>query len=154
MHEQRELGELGAFLARAKAGSYAADDPGRIRRMEDGGDEAAHEEGVFRYRDRWYGETRFTGEEVVWREGRPCWAMSYLGVTGASAPPEFPHFHKRALRRVPPDAPFRGPALHREGDLVYVNEWSGDLAAFRGVERAFLGDREIYRLEYQGGALG
>ncbi len=152
-HEQREAEELARFLVTAKAESYAADDPARIRKLEDGGDEAVHQDGAFRYRDRWYGEARFTGEELVWREGRLCWTMNFFGATEPSAPPEFPHFHKRALSRVPPDAPFRGPALHREGDLVYVNDWSGDLRWFRGVERVFQGEREIYRLEYHGGTL-
>ncbi len=154
MDEKTELVELAGFLVKAKAESYAADDPSRIRKMEDGGSELLHREGALVYRDRWYGEARFTGEEVVWWEGRACWTMNFFGVTDASAPPEFPHFHKRALRRVPLEAPFRGPALYREGELVYVNDWSGDLRAFRGVERAFQGEREVYRLEYHGGALG
>jgi hypothetical protein len=153
MHDQRALEELARFLVKAKGESYAADEPARVRRLDDGGSEAAHGEGGFRYRDRWYGEARFTGQEVVWREGRPCWTMNFFGATEASAPAEFPHFHKRALRRVPPQAPYRGPALYREGDLVYVNDWSGDLRWFRGVERVFHGEREVYRLEYHGGTL-
>ena len=146
--------ELIRFLLAAKAGPYAADDERRIRRLDDGGSEVGYEADGFTYRDRWYGEACFAGQELVWRDGRAVWAMSFRGATDPSAPQEFPHFHKRALRRVPADAPFRGPALHREGDLVYVNEWSGDLSAFRGVERVLLGEREIYRLEYLGGALG
>jgi hypothetical protein len=50
-------------------------------------------------------------------------------------------------------APWRGPALHREGDFSYVNDWSGALARFRGVERIFLADAGLFRLEYQGGLL-
>jgi hypothetical protein len=154
MTDPRPIEPLARFLAAAKAASYAADDDGRLRRLEDGGLEAVHEADGFTYRDRWYGEARFAGQEVVWRGGRAVWAMSFQGASAPAAPPEFPHFHKRALRRVPPDAPFRGPALYREGELTYANDWTGDLAAFRGVERVFLGDREIYRLEYVGGTLG
>lgn len=145
---------LARFLVAAKAASYASDDEARIRKLDDGGSEAWFEADGFTYRDRWYGGARFAGQELVWRAGEACWAMSFQGASDPAAPAELPHFHKRALRRVPADAPFRGPALHREGDLVYVNGWSGDLSAFRGVERIFHGDREVYRLEYCGGALG
>lgn len=154
MSEETEVEQLSRFLVLAKADSYAADDERRIRKLEDGGSEASHGQGRFLYRDRWYGEARFTGEEVVWREGRPCWTMNFFGAADPSAPAEFPHFHKRALRHVPPEAPFRGPALYREGDLVYVNDWTGDLRWFRGSERVFQGEREVYRLEYHGGTLG
>jgi hypothetical protein len=149
-----DLLELARFLAKAKAECYSADEETRIRKLERGGSESGFELGELAYLDRWYGERCFTGEELVWRQGRPCWTMNFYGVTSPEAPPEFPHFHKRALRRIPFEAPFRGPTLHREGDLVYVNDWTGDVTAFRGVERVFHGDREVYRLEYHGGALG
>ncbi len=147
-------GPLGRFLVAAKAATYAADDAARLQRLDDGGTESRFDADGFVYRDRWHGEARFGGEELVWRRGEAIWTLHFRGETLPGAPPELPHVHKRALRRVPLEAPFRGPALHREGELVYVNEWSGDLAAFRGAERMFLGDRLIYRLEYLGGALG
>jgi hypothetical protein len=154
MSEESELEQLARFLMRAKAQCYSADDDTRVQKLERGGSESGFEDGGLAYLDRWYGEARFTGEEIVWREGRPWWTMNFYGVTDPSAPAEFPHFHKRALRRMPAEAPFRGPRLHREGDLVYVNEWIGDLRTFRGSERVFHGDREVYRLEYHGGVLG
>ena len=147
-------GALARFLVAAKAESYAADDPARLRRLDDGGTEVRVEADGFTYRDCWWGEARFGGEERVWRQGRAIWTLHFRGETLPDAPAELPHVHKRALRRVPLEAPYRGPALHREGELVYVNEWTGDLAAFRGAERMFLGDRLVYRLEYLGGALG
>lgn len=142
------------FLVQAKAETYAADDDSRVRALADGGSDSSFERGDYVYRDRWYGGARFAGQELVWHRGFVSWSMNFHGVTSPDASPEFFHFHKRALRRPPPEAPFRGPALHREGALVYVNDWRGSLAAFQGVERAFDGDREMYRLEYHGGRLG
>lgn len=154
VYTEQELEVLARFLVKAKAQCYSADDERRVRKLEDGGSESGFEEGKLAYLDRWYGESHFAGQEVVRYEGRPCWSMSFHGVTDPAAPPEFPHFHKRALRRMPLEAPFRGPAIHREGELVYVNDWTGDSQAFRGTERVFHGDREVYRLEYHGGVLG
>jgi hypothetical protein len=148
---------LAAFLMVAKAETYAADDERRVRRLEDGGSEAGFARGELAYRDRWYGEARFAGQELVFHRGLPAWAMSFIGATSPEAPPDFPHFHKRALRGAPAEAPFRGPPIYqepsREGSLVYVNEWTGDLTWFRGVERVFSDGREVYRLEYHGGWL-
>jgi hypothetical protein len=154
MRETTTPDGLARFLVIAKAESYAADDERRVLALDDGGSESSFTGDGFTYRDRWWGGARFAGQELVWWEGRAVWAMSFQGATDPSAPPEFPHFHKRALRRVPAEAPFRGPPLHREGDLLYVNEWSGELSAFRGRERVLQGEREIYRLDYLGGAVG
>jgi hypothetical protein len=146
--------ELGRFLAHAKATTYAADDDSRSHRLDDGGSEARCERGAYRYRDRWYGESHFAGQELVWHDERLVWCMNFHGVTSPEATVEFFHFHKRALRRVPAELPLRGPALYRNGPFSYVNDWSGSLEAFDGVERAFEGVREIFRLEYHGGLLG
>jgi hypothetical protein len=146
---------LASFLVRAKAQGYASGDESRVVTLSDGGREVSSKEGDLAYRDRWYGEQRFSGEEIVWRHGRAVWSMNFLGATaaGRAIPAEFTKFHKAALRRVSVDAPFRGPALYREGDLVYVNDWSGSLREFSGVERILSGDTEIYRLVYHGGLL-
>jgi len=144
---------LARFLLRAKQQSYAADDPSRLHSLEDGGLEVRHAEAEFSYRDRWYGGARFTGQELAWRGGRLVWSMNFYGVTEAAAPARFFHFHKRALREPPQGFPVRGPALLRDGDLTYVNDWSGSLEAFWGAERVFEGERQLFRLGYHGGLL-
>ena len=144
---------LSGFLERAKARSYAADDPTQLRTLDDGGREIRHEEASLIYRDRWYGGARFAGQELVWHGGRLAWGLNFYGVTDTAAPERFFHFHKRALRQPPPDAPFRGPALYIEGDLTYVNDWTGSLEAFRGAERVFEGGRQLFWLDYHGGVL-
>jgi uncharacterized protein DUF5680 len=150
---QSDRNDISRFLERAKAASYAADDPTRLRTLEDGGLEIRHAEPDLVYRDRWYGGARFAGQELVWHAGRLVWGMNFYGVTEAAAPERFFHFHKRALRQPPPGAPFRGPALYTEGDFTYVNDWSGSLEAFWGAERVFERGRQLFRLGYHGGLL-
>jgi hypothetical protein len=146
---------LASFLVKAKAQGYASGDESRFKVLSDAGREVGYTEGEYTYRDRWYGEQAFSGEEIVWRQGKAVWSMNFFGATAADRPipDEFTKFHKAALRRVAVDAPFRGPALYREGDLVYVNDWSGSIREFSGVERIFSRDKEIYRLVYHGGLL-
>ncbi len=151
-----DAGALARFLVKAKTEGYASGDESRIRKLSDGGLEAGGlADGQFTYRDRWYGETAFSGEEVVHYRGRPVWSMNFFGATskGARIPAEFPKFHKSALRRVTADLPFRGPLFHQEGDLVYVNDVTGSVRQFSGVERVLYRGQEIFRLVYHGGLL-
>lgn len=145
--------DLARFLAKAKKEGYAADDPKRVHKVADGGDEAGLREGDFVYRDRWYGENPFSGQEVVWHKGKTIWSLNFWGQTLSNAPSEFPHFHKRALRNVGEDLPLRGPACFREGEFIYVNDVKGTLQEFTGVERVYYQNREIYRLVYHGGTI-
>jgi hypothetical protein len=148
-----DLDALTRFLVDAKARTYAADDDALLRTLADGSSEVSFAEGDWLYRDRWYGGTRFAGQELVWRAQRALWSLSFHGAMTASASSDFPHFHKRALRRMPLRAPFRGPALYREAERVYVNDWSGTLETFQGLERVFEGEQEVFRLQYHGGTL-
>jgi hypothetical protein len=156
VHGKEGLEALARYLVKAKLQGYASGDERRIQHLADGGQEVRSEEDGFVYQDRWYGGDRFSGEELVWHQGRPLWSMNFYGATlpGRPVPGGFPAFHKAALRRATVDAPLRGPAFYREGDFVYVNTWTGSLEEFSGVERVFFGDTEIFRLSYHGGTLG
>jgi uncharacterized protein YodC (DUF2158 family) len=152
--EPVDQARLAEFLVQAKRAGYASGDTSRIRSLKDGGAEVTFSDGDLSYRGRWYGGTSFTGQEIVWRQGRPVWALNFYGANcpGTAAPhEEFTKFHKSALRRVEAASPFRGPAMYREGRFAYVTEVSGSLKQFRGTERVFFDDVEVYRMEFHGG---
>ncbi len=149
-----DLTRLAGFLVKAKRAGYASGDKTRIHTLEDGGMEARFSQGDLTYRDRWYGGTSFAGEEIVWQQGRAVWALDFYGANrpGTSAPPEeFTKFHKSALQRVEAARPYRGPALYRDGRFTYVTDVSGSIEEFRGTERVFYDDVEVYRMEFHGG---
>lgn len=58
------------------------------------------------------------------------------------------------MGQVGEERPFRGPRSLVEGDWQYLDESEGDSARFRGVERILYQGREVYRLDYHGGAVG
>jgi hypothetical protein len=145
--------ELARFLVRAKRSTYASRDSSLLRAQQ-GGHEVGFSDGPFRYLDRYFGETRFAGQEVVWRGERPLWSLIYRGTTAEDAPGGFPAFHKAALRQVTEEAPFRGPARYRDGELVYVNDIHGSIREVSGSERVIAGGREVFRLAYEGGLIG
>ncbi|HMM32887.1 MAG TPA: DUF5680 domain-containing protein [Clostridia bacterium] len=94
-----------------------------------------YEKGAFSYLDTYLGGERFAGEEAVWENGVPVWAMNYVGrvlderFSGG--------FLREALLLVPQELPSRGPALHKNGDFTYTCRTEGDFSWFEGQEEIF-----------------
>ena len=147
---------LGEFLVKAKVRGYATAGERGEALLEDGGKELSYREGPYEYRDRYYGFNPFVGEEVVWMDGKPVWAMNYFGeVTDVSVPPiDVYRFLQQAMRHVDVARPYRGPDAFNDGELAYRDESEGDLEQFTGIERILRAGREIYRLSYHGGKVG
>lgn len=47
--------------------------------------------------------------------------------------------------------PARGPRELIEGAFKYVNNWSGAIEKFSGVEKIYYKDNEVYSAQYIGG---
>ncbi len=153
--EPLDTAVLAHFLLEAKLQGYASGDQTRLHKLDDGGLETVYKTGNLSYRDRWYRENQFIGHEVVHYQGKAVWGLNFFGATSdnAEVPPGFPSFHKSALRHVPESAPFRGPAFYQEGEFVYINQVTGSIREFSGVERVFFRGQEIFKLVYHGGLL-
>jgi hypothetical protein len=136
---------------KAKANSYASGGVARV--LADGCHEFVFEEGGFVYRDRYYGDNPFVGEEVVLQNGKVVWAMNfYGGVTSDSVPEgEVYKFLQRAMRQLRPERPFRGPEVFAEAAYEYCDESQGALDGFVGAERILYQGQEVYHLHYHGG---
>ena len=52
---------------------------------------------------------------------------------------------------MPEQHPYRGPAEYAEGNLVYTNQWHGDLAQFSGEEKITQNGILVYKANYIGG---
>ena len=141
---------LPAFLLRAKRGTYAG--KGReATPSRTASHDFAYAEGEYAYYDTYLGGERFAGEEAVWRLGTPIWGMNYAGrVTGENFSGDF---LKEALRQVPRERPFRGPAILSKGDYHYHCRSEGSFDWFQGCEEIFYLDRRIYECFFHGGAI-
>jgi hypothetical protein len=147
--------KLEEFLVKAKLGAYASDGDGNQTRLEDGSKELRFEEGDFRYRDRYFGWNPFAGEEIVWSGEEAVWSMNYYGVASDDAitPGQVFVFLRKAMRHAKEDRPFRGPRSFREDDFEYLDESEGTIGRFKGIEKIRYTGREVFRLEYHGGAV-
>jgi len=146
---------LSVFLIKAKTETYASGDESKVIKLKDGSKEINFSLNNFKYRDRYYGEYNFSGEEIVWENDKAYWSMNYFGITNLKIdfPKNFPEFLKEALRKVPEKYPFRGPKFYSNGDFEYINDINGSIDDFYGIEKIFYKGAEIYKLYYHGGII-
>lgn len=112
---------------------------------------AEPEEGLL-YVDTFLGHGQFVGEEAVWAQGEPVWALNYAGhVTGPGFNPDF---LRDALMAATKEAPYRGPIEYQQGTLLYVNTFAGDMDWFFGREEIYHRGVSIYECVYHGGTVG
>ncbi|OLP59917.1 hypothetical protein BJF93_09960 [Xaviernesmea oryzae] len=147
--------DLPAFIVAAKAACYVGGG-GSAPSTRPGSHDLGFESGPWRYLDSYFGGTDFLGQECVWFEDKPIWAMNYYG---------------RILLPTLIDGTVAGgiiqtalSALYREGRFLggfrlavapydYIDESEGDHRSFRGVERIERAGQIAYRLDYHGGMI-
>ncbi len=136
------------FLIRAKRATYAGEGaPSAPSRP------ASHDltycEGNLSYIDTYIGTRCFAGEEALWRDGVPIWAMNYSGrVIGDGFSGDF---LKECLLLVPPNMPFRGPPTHCSGGYEYRCEVQGSTDWFVGQETIAKDAVVVYECLFHGG---
>ncbi|MBX4201003.1 XRE family transcriptional regulator [Candidatus Parcubacteria bacterium] len=147
--------ELNEFLVKAKKNTYASNGEGGENKLEDGSKELTFEEGDFKYRDRYFGNKAFIGEEIIWKDGEAVWGMNYYGrmLSESMDMGKLYGFLKKALLEVHESMPFRGPKELQDGDFIYSNSVADTKDSFRGEEVIFYKDEKIYELKYHGGLI-
>lgn len=147
--------ELNEFLVNAKKNSYAGNAKELI--LADGGKELIYEEDKFKYRDRYYGFNPFFGQELVWKNNELIWGMNYYGRAIDDfdiSIEEIYSYLKKALLKIPENAPFRGPELLKLGNyLQYINKFYGNVNSFIGQEEIYFIEDPMYNLDYHGGLI-
>ncbi len=147
---ENDSGGIIDFLITAKKNTYAAHAP-EMKPSRPRSHDISYEEGKLLYIDTYLGGERFSGEEAVWREGQPLWAMNYSGRTLSK---KFSgDFLKQALLRVPRELPFRGPLVHKSGDYSYHCTVSGGFEWFQGYEEIFCESEKVYECFFHGGMI-
>ena len=147
--------KLEDFLVKAKINAYASEGEMGESLLPDGSLELTYQEGVFKYRDRYFGWNPFGGEEAVWQDDQIVWVMNYYGLVFDEVVPaaEVYSFLQDAMNQVKIDRPFRGPQTLKKSDFEYFDESQGNVDQFTGVERILYQGREIYQLHYHGGRI-
>jgi hypothetical protein len=150
-----DIDELAAFIVRAKAATYVGNgehaEPSRL-----GSHDLRFSDGHWAYLDSYFGGTDFIGQEVVYFERKPVWAMNYYGrilrddlITGAQAG----QMIKASLSRMYREGRFLGGFEYQENDLTYVDTSEGNFESFHGREFIRHVQEISYELLYHGGLI-
>ena len=147
--------QLTAFIVRAKAATYVGSGaPGPACRP--GSHDLQFRDGDFAYLDSYFGGSDFIGEEVVYYEERPVWAMNYYGhiieptlITGA----ETGQIIKASLSQLYLQGRFLGGFEFTLAEDTYVDTNTGDAKSFTGLEWIVRGKVKVYELYYHGGLI-
>ena len=147
------------FLIRAKQHTYAAQgDEASVNPHLAGSRQLEYREGSFFYRDIYFGNRYFVGQETVYYIEQPYWAMSYSGgvepnIDNVDEVRKIYAFLRMALRKVSREHIVRGSEWFVDGDYRYENHTAGEVESFYGTELIRIGDQVVYTLRYSGGIL-
>ncbi len=151
-----DLAALNDFIVAAKAETYVGDGK-RLPSCRSGSHDIGYASGRWRYLDSYFGGTDFAGQELVWHDDQPVWAMNYFGhiiepdlIDGTRAGMVI----KAALLRLYLDEKrFLGGFEFEHAYGRYIDHSSGSCNHFTGHEAIMVKDRKAYELDYRGGLI-
>ena len=145
--------QLHAFIVRAKAATYVGGGQ-RSPSCRPGSHDLAFTEGDWSYLDSYFGGRDFLGEEVVFLDKKPVWAMNYYGyilqpdlITAELAGQVI----KASLSHMYTENRFLGGFTFTEGEYTYIDKSEGDPSHFTGKEVILRDGTVAYELVYHGG---
>ena len=145
---------LKQFIYEAKKKTYAAGMEEKA--LEDGSKELVYENGIYKYRDRYFGFDPFAGQEVVFENETPIWVMNYRGSCEEDVliiKKEIYSFLKKALLHVSKRNPIRGPANFKSKDFEYRHDIAGNYEDFGGYEEIYFRNDFVYHGDIHGGLI-
>lgn len=154
--------EILEFLIRAKKNTYANGNALKVNSSRLGSKDYHYEDKIddkkIIYHDTYFGGEKFIGEEVVYIEGKPIWAMNYNGYSLVDNLSEeaMDNALRPALMLVGTDncvLPLRGPSKFSNGEYTYTFNQTGTMENFTGLEKIYKNNVLIYILHCSGGAI-
>ena len=147
---------LSNFLKKAKRSTYASEKAQKVISLRPGSKDYEYSDNPFVYHDTYFGGVHFIGEEVVYENKSPIWAMNYNGyVTDSNVTEkEIDKSLRAALKQEWKDIiPVRGPREYSIENYKYTNTVRGDLSRFEGKEEVTKDGKLIYYAVFHGGLI-
>lgn len=149
-----DLVDLERFIVAAKARTYVGGD-NHAEASRPGSHDLTFADGGWLYRDSYFGGSDFLGQEVVWLNNEPVWAMNYYGWIGpddAITAAKAGQIIRSALAALYREGRFLGGHSASIDGWEYHDSSTGSVAHFEGREHIAIPDGdEVYALLYHGG---
>jgi Domain of unknown function (DUF5680) len=148
-------GDLNGFVVRAKRATYVGN--GIVSESSrPGSHDLTYNEDGWSYRDSYFGGTDFLGQETVWHDEVPVWAMNYYGYIlrpDLIDPTKAGLTIKAALSAMYSEGRFLGGFEWVGPHGHYVDQSTGDATRFHGHESILVENVSAYTLDYFGGLI-
>lgn len=155
MNSTLSLQQLNEFIVRAKAATYVGDGR-KAGSCRPGSHDLKFQEGPFSYLDSYFGGSDFIGQEVVYFEDEPVWAMNYYGriiqpdkISAAEAG----RMIKESLSALYREERFLGGFEYLTDSGTYTDTSKGETDSFSGKEWITRDNVKVYELVYHGGLI-
>jgi hypothetical protein len=143
------------FIVRAKAATYVGGgQPAPACRP--GSHDLKFSDGDWSYLDSYFGGRDFIGEEVVYFQGKPVWAMNYYGRIlrpELISPAQAGQVIKASLSEMYRQGRFLGGFVHKHAGFTYTDTSECNPTSFRGREFISVQGETAYELFYHGGLI-
>jgi transcriptional regulator with XRE-family HTH domain len=150
VENNNRVDEMVDFLLKAKVKTYAGKGPLNHSSRPSSYD-LKYQEGDWLYLDTYLGNHQFSGQEAVWHDEKPLWALNY---SGRVLDKEFSgDFLKDALKENSRELPYRGPNVFQKGAYTYHFILDGDLNWFEGYEEILYNGKRVYECRIHGGSI-
>jgi len=149
------LKDLNAFIVRAKAVTYVGGGQ-PVPACRHGSHDLKFADDDWSYLDSYFGGRDFIGEEVVYYQGKPVWAMNYYGRILRPAlinPAQAGQVIKAGLSKMYTEGRFLGGFEHDHEGFIYTDTSEGQVTSFRGRESISRSGETVYELFYHGGLI-
>jgi len=143
------------FIVRAKAATYVGGGE-HAPACRPGSHDLKFDEKDWSYLDSYFGGRDFIGEEVVYFQGKPVWAMNYYGSilrVDLITPAQAGEVIKASLSRMYSEGRFLGPFEYRHEGFIYFDTNEGSVTSLRGREFISCRGETAYELFYHGGLI-
>lgn len=154
-----DLVQLEKFLYNSNKNGYAGDGKEVLPPQRPCFSEIEYREGDWIFHDSYCGHFFAPGQEVVYYQNKPVWAMAYAGGMkfeyhgNEKITHEVFIFLKKALMVMDPKKPFRGPAKFKDGEFEYVSILKGDIKDFVGNEKILQNGKLVFEQNFIGGII-
>lgn len=151
IEKEYNVSEIIQFLILAKKNTYAKGAKEEIISTRPSSHDLIYIDGKFKYIDTFLGAQQFIGEEAIFIDNEPVWAMNYNGI---EINDKFSgNFLKKALSTVTADMPYRGQSKFQDGDYTYICEVNGNFEYFNGKEIIYFQSQKCFECNFSGGII-
>jgi hypothetical protein len=143
------------FIVRAKAATYVGSGE-HAPACRPGSNDLKFEEADWSYLDSYFGGRDFIGEEVVYYQDKPAWAMNYYGSilrADLITPAQAGEVIKTSLSKMYSEGRFLGSFEYRHEGFIYFDTNEGSVTSLHGREFISCRGETAYELFYHGGLI-